>query len=343
MHKIWKNRATPRTPAESRRPTGRQTGGAVLTVAALCTSGCLPEDTRPEPASVRVEFGLASTDSLEEGTLRVTTADDYVVSFSEVLVSLGVVEFEGDDCKPYAENDDGYVRVMDPLQPGEQPIGLHFALGQCAVRFSLRPPELWAVINPGASEEDRSSLRAAPFDVVEAEGLGTGGPLGASLRVVGSASPVGDPEAVTPFRFEFGLESESPLCAPTGEEWFSLGGGDEVELRIEMAPEALLSTCEASPRLLFGPFAAAAAALPDPGEGSLSEGDLEGLVLGDLPEAVRSAYTDSPTDCVGPSFARSSLPAPDEPPDNAEMSLRQWLEQRARSALLGLQGSQCEG
>lgn len=317
--------------------------------AGLCALSCLPSDTRPEPATIRVAFGLASPERLQGSALEIVTDDGYQVSFSSLLVSAGIVEFDGDDCKPYGDLE-GYVRVMNPLQPDEQPLSLNYALGQCSVGFRLRPPEVWAVVNPGASEADRAALRAAPFDNVDREGFGNGGPLGASLRVIGSAHPVGDPDATTPFRFEFGMESRPPRCSPRGEPWFSFSGGSEVELKVELAPEALFRTCEAAPRVLFGAFAEAAAALPLGAEARLTQDDLADLRLEGLPEAIRGAYTDLPLRCPegsADSNAATNTEAPPEssparPPDTSDLTLRDWLTARAAGALLGLQDAQCE-
>lgn len=308
----------------------------------ILSLGCLPEDTRPTPSTIYTEFAMAahSDSDLEDG-LTLTTDDGYEVTFRQILLTLGRVTFTGDECNAYSLQDLGgfYSRVMDALQPGEQPVAKSYAIGKCEMGFKMSPPEDWAhVDNPGVSEADRDSLRAVKFpgQPMVDEFSGPRGSQGVSLRLVGQGRRIDSDDAPVEFLFNFPTQASAPLCAPEGQEFFELTGDRELTTVIEMSPEKLLGTCGDNSELRF---AGIAAAQPAGSSDPVTLAHLRDVKLVDLAESERDEFyvcdrgldtEDQPEN----DDMNDSQPGPD-------FTLRRWLGFRAGYDLFGVRDAEC--
>src|SRR5687767_2166347 len=105
-----------------------------LCAAATAPCACLPEDTRATPGSVVV---TASADSAS-GPDGFLTSDGWHVVYERLLVVVGEVELEGDDCDQYSENE--YSRVLDMTHGEPQRVSLLHGLGVCDFTFRVSAP-----------------------------------------------------------------------------------------------------------------------------------------------------------------------------------------------------------
>ena len=145
-----------------------------VVVAALLAQvaiACLPQDTRPTPASLLVT--AASNDATQRGF---DTDDGWHIEFTKVLVSLGRASF-GDgssSCTPYT--DAGYQRVLDMRRPEEQKVNLIYGLGSCDLEFRVAYPTVEdSLAGAGVSDEDMLYMRTQGFDRLVTTGAGVDG------------------------------------------------------------------------------------------------------------------------------------------------------------------------
>ena len=234
--------------------------------AAAAPTGCLPGDTRPEPASIllTVETSAASRDGVK-------TADGWEITFERGLVSIGDAALDGDACNAYANA--RYERVFSAPTTGAQKLSLVYGLGQCSLRLRLRSPSSDALLGEGASARDLAALREPGTDAWSAKVAGTsggkGGPMsgfsgqggvnGTALRVVGHARKGGIEK-----RFAWSFRGNVTLkdCGSAAEDGgvttsLDLHGGDVREIPVTLAPEELFRLREGAEGLAFEPFAAA--------------------------------------------------------------------------------------
>ena len=227
---------------------------------AAAPAGCLPGDTRPDPASLllAVDTSAASRDG-------VTTADGWAVSFDRVLVGLGDASLDGSACNAYANA--RYDRVFSAPAEGAQKLSLVYGLGQCALRLRLRSPSSDTLLGLGVTSGDVATLRTPGTDAwyaqLAATSGGRDGPTsglgGTALLVVGQARK-GDLAK----RFSWSFRGSITLreCGIATEDGgvttaLDLHGGEVLDLPITLAPEELFRLAEGSEGLLFDPFAAA--------------------------------------------------------------------------------------
>lgn len=123
-----------------------------LVMGSAFVAGCLPGDTRPEPAQVFVQ-AEASAPSVNG----FTTDDGWAIKFERLLVGLGNIQLVGDNCNNYANA--GYDRLFDFTHPGATKLGDVYGLGGCELQFRLRPPSSEALLESGVSETDRAFMR----------------------------------------------------------------------------------------------------------------------------------------------------------------------------------------
>jgi hypothetical protein len=150
--------------------------GAALIAA--CVSGCLPEDTRPEPGSLLTT--VTGSVSTREG---VTTADGWRLSFDRALLLIGPMQL-GDECNKHAEfSEPGYERLLDVTYPDPQKLSIMYGVGSCDVDFKV-----------GVGEERNDVLLGAGVSDADMTFQLTGGtdpfidaPNGVALHVEGRA------------------------------------------------------------------------------------------------------------------------------------------------------------
>lgn len=147
-------------------------------LAVVFAPSCLPADTRPPPSEVLVRFvGSAVVD---EGLL---TADGWLLSFDEYLVSFGNPTLAGDGCNQYA--DAGYRRIFDGRVVEPQKVGLGYALGSCFARVRLANPNGDSLLGINVTDAHKVFLRTPGTDAFNTE------PAGISVWVKGKADKGG--------------------------------------------------------------------------------------------------------------------------------------------------------
>jgi hypothetical protein len=218
--------ARPRPPGRSRRQrAGCAPASFVVALAAIGSSGCLPDDTRPVPG--RLEVTTVGSTATVQGF---ETEDGWTVTIDRLLLGIGALELEGDGCNHYGQT--RYTRLFD-FTVGDQPhrVGIAYALGDCDLGFDLRTPESNSLRGPGVSEGDIAAMRAATVDawVFEAEPT--------SVLVIGGAS---DGARQVRFEWRFRKQYEIKACSegPTGEPGTAVAIEGEAELGRLIAVDA---------------------------------------------------------------------------------------------------------
>jgi hypothetical protein len=130
-------------------------GCALLASTLACA--CLPADVRPPPGEISVELA-AATDAIRT----VVTDDGWTVRFDRVVVTLGGVDVEGDDCTEYADAD--YTRVLDALADRPQKIALVYGLGRCTLELRGRSPEADSLLGDGVTAAEKFDFREPGSD-----------------------------------------------------------------------------------------------------------------------------------------------------------------------------------
>lgn len=133
--------------------------GSMLTGAVLF-SGCLPGDIRPEPGRVYVtaEASAATTEGF-------STDDNWTIRFERLLVGIGNVSLEGQDCNEYSGS--GYDRLFEFTLSGAQKLGEAYGLGACDIEFRLRSPSDESLLQKGVSAGDHEFMRELTLEGVE--------------------------------------------------------------------------------------------------------------------------------------------------------------------------------
>jgi hypothetical protein len=127
---------------------------------AMFVTGCLPGDTRPEPARVYV-----SAEASESSVNGFTTDDGWSIRFERLLVGLGNVSLEGEECNEYSGS--GYDRLYDFTLPGAQKLGEAYGLATCDIEFRLRSPSDEVLLQNGVTAQDLEFMREIQVDVTE--------------------------------------------------------------------------------------------------------------------------------------------------------------------------------
>jgi hypothetical protein len=193
---------------------------------------CLPKDTRPPPSVVL--FTASPSKATQAGRLSIETADGWAIEFERVLVSIGRVSLDGDDCSVYS--DAGYARVLSLIgAPDSQKISDSYALGQCDFGFAIGNPQSESPLGVGATADDLAFLRTAGTDHY-------GGPTGISLFVAGSATKDGKKLGFSwPFRGRARYRECASLQDGTLTRGFDLKQDGEVTVNVVVHAEALFA------------------------------------------------------------------------------------------------------
>ncbi len=142
-----------------RRGRGERRARILGALLCLLGSGCLPDDTRPEPGSV-----LTTMTGSEAARNSVVTEDGWTLTFGRALLNVGPMQL-GDECQKYAEySEPGYDRILDVTRDGAQKVSIMFGLGRCDIDFATTPPSGDAVRGAGVTEADKAALRTPGSD-----------------------------------------------------------------------------------------------------------------------------------------------------------------------------------
>jgi hypothetical protein len=201
-------------------------------LAAVATlGGCLPKDTRPPPALVRV----TATPSPATQAGKLETDDGWTITFDRVLLAIGRVSLDGNHCSTYSEA--RYSRVLTLVgAPSAQKISDSYALGQCDFGFGVSTADVDALLGVGASAADLGLLRTAGSDRYA-------GTSGAVLLVQGSARKGSETE-----RFDWSFRSRmryrecSSIVDGQQLRGLDLPQDAELDVDIELHAEALFRT-----------------------------------------------------------------------------------------------------
>ena len=190
----------------------RWISGAVLAVASLTCSACLPNDTRPPPGAV---FVTVSSDGVAaDGIPASETLDGWSISFDKVLVVLGGISLDGDGCDTYSEA--AYTRLFDMKTSEPRKVSVSYALGQCEFRFRAASPNADTIVTEGATESDKSMMRTPASDAFTEQ-------AGISIYVRGHGS-LGDTTKQFEWPFRYRARYEKCAESPDG------GGADNLNL-----------------------------------------------------------------------------------------------------------------
>lgn len=161
-------------------------------IGSVLASGCLPEDTRPDPAKVLADVALpadlaVSQPDPDQPDLRLIEfeSDGWTVRVERLYASLGEVEVLADkECSEYA--DAPYFRILDLAQDGPQRLGQVWGFGSCKIDYTVEVPPVDAVIGAGVTEADSTFMRTARVPVSTPDGPATANGMAVWLR--GSAT-----------------------------------------------------------------------------------------------------------------------------------------------------------
>lgn len=236
---------------------------------AASLSGCLPADSRPEPARVFV------TAEPSEGTRNgFTTADGWFVRFDRFVTAVGDVDLDGpagrDDtsCNGYSEAN--YERLFDFTVLERSKVAVVYGLGECSVEWRSRGPSSDTVLGAGATESDLELMTTRGSD-----SYATDAP--ATLVLKGSAQKEGVEKV---FLWIFRRSYEVDKCAAaSGDGYtsvFDLEGGAETTLPLVISGEELFRAApEDGAALVFEPFALA----DTDGNGAVDLAELEAVPI----------------------------------------------------------------
>lgn len=130
----------------------------LISLALQVATGCLPQDTRPTPASLLV---TASSDlSIQQGF---DSDDGWHIAFQRFIVSMGHASFSpSGSCNEYS--DANYERVLDLRQSGAQKINSIYGLGSCELDFRVAFPGSNVLPGNGVSDADVVFMRMQGSD-----------------------------------------------------------------------------------------------------------------------------------------------------------------------------------
>ncbi len=227
-----------------------------LSVGALGVTGCLPDDTRPDPGRVYL-----TAEPSEETINGFTTDDGWTIRFERVLMALGYVWLVGDGCNAYGNT--SYERFFDFTVPGTQKVAEVYGLGQCDLEFLWWTPENDALLGNGVSSHD--------FRLLE----GTEG--GKFVTYVQGTAVRGQATKRFELRFErttyLGDCRKNSKAPPTSS--FSIKGGDDLRPNVVIHAENLFRSLEpGATKYEFGLFAEA----DEDEDGDLSPAEMKKIV-----------------------------------------------------------------
>lgn len=199
------------------------------------TSGCLPGDTRPEPARVFVTAG-PSVATLSG----VSTDDGWTIQFDRLLAGLGNVSLDGEGCNEYAGA--GYDRLFDFAVDRTTKLGEAYGLGACDLQFRLRWPSPEAILEEGVRASDLAMMREVLTTLPMTQPMpGMEGPVvRTTVYAKGVATRAGKSKHfawLLSGRFTLGECAESPGASSTSA--LTLAGGNELRPVITFHGEEL--------------------------------------------------------------------------------------------------------
>jgi hypothetical protein len=237
-------------------------------------SACLPTDTRPPPAEVM----LTASSSEQTRTGIPLTVDGYRIDFERLLLSVGQAQVSEDSAATCSEySNANYTRLFDFVQVGRaEKVNLVYALGHCAVGFTVRYPNLDAKLQTGATEEDVEFMRTPGSDAFAQD-------AGVSVYVIGSATNGSVTKHFAwPFRERIGYAACWVPDGDTRRTGLDLTSDGNVAVNVEMQAEALFrdQLDPAVAMLRFQPFADADT--NGDGDGDITLDELDAIELSEL-------------------------------------------------------------
>jgi hypothetical protein len=230
---------------------------ALLTAAGylpLGAVGCLPRDTRPEPAEIYVTADLPTAlrdQQSTDGTLGFVTDDGWTITIDSLYVSIGHAGFDGDSCNEYA--DAGYRRVLNALGPGPQKVNQIWGLNTCRLNYSVgAPPTSNAVLGQGVPQSELDLMTSAIVPTSTPTGMTTA--QGMAMHIVGNAEKDGAVLAIDwGFSSRIRFSDCRRLVDGKLEEHLPLVGGQTTTVNILVDPRQLF---RASPPSMGSTFIA---------------------------------------------------------------------------------------
>jgi hypothetical protein len=190
-------------------------------------ASCLPNDTRAPPGSVLV---TAESDGVTaNGIPASATTDGWSISFDRVLVDVGDVNLDGDNCDTYS--DANYDRIFDLKTSGKQKVSILYALRQCDVGFRVSSPSVNTLLMPGVTEADRTMMRTPGSDAFAQQS-------GMSIYVRGQAV-LGD--TTKTFEWPFRLRARYRHCAVDANRGINLSSNAAQTLNLTLTPAILFA------------------------------------------------------------------------------------------------------
>jgi len=268
------------------KPLQKLAQPAVLALALLVTTACLPKDTRPPPS--RVLFTASASPDTKAGALSSPTADGWEISFERVLVSLGRVSIDGPDCSVYSEP--RYGRVLDLLgAPDAQKISESYALGSCDFGFAIGNASSDSLLGEGATAEDLAFLRTAGSDRYQAN-------RGISLFVSGHAQKGDD---TLSFAWAFRGRARYRECQTTSngvpQGALALVEDGDITAHVTLHAEALFAEDPSDPDSVLRFDAIASADALGDGDGDVTLDELALVPLSELQIAMANSASDGET------------------------------------------------
>lgn len=194
---------------------------------AACVASCLPNDTRPAPGSVLV---TAESDGVAAAGIPASaTSDGWSISFDRVLVGLGSVNLDGDECDTYS--DANYGRIFDLKTAGKQKVSILYALGQCDVGFRASSPNGDTLLTRGVTDEDKAMMRTPGSDAFAQQS-------GVSIYVRGRAA-LGD--VTKTFEWPFRLRARYERCRTGAARGVDLRSKAAEALNLVLGPASLFA------------------------------------------------------------------------------------------------------
>lgn len=245
-------------------------------------TACLPNDTRPVPATMNVT--VTGDGPLLGGARTATTEDGWTVGYNRFLLTIGNAGFaESSSCADYYES--GYRRVLDPELTGPQKLSVIYALGRCDFGFRVAGPDTNAILGQGVSSADLAFMGAPGNDAYSTN-------RGISVYAQGSATKNG---VTKTFAWAFRLPIAYSRCADTdGGSGLDLGSGQTVAVDLRVHGESLfLDNVETRRAVMrFDPIALADDRYGN-GDGTVALSELGAVPLSDI--AFGGSYSDPNT------------------------------------------------
>lgn len=201
---------------------------------AACGVGCLPADTRPEPA--HVVLSLERDPELGQGAAQFGTTDGWTVTLSSWTMSTGGVLFDGESCNEYSEA--FYSRIFDLNRGGEQRLGEMYGLNACTLMLDVSRPRENAVLGSGVNPEEQQLMRLGMVPVSVQSGAVD--VQGMAMHIAGQLGKDG-----LRVQFDWGFANGIRYldCKRTVEgqleDHLSLRSGEQVKLGITVDPRNL--------------------------------------------------------------------------------------------------------